>query len=304
MPAVSIVMNCRNGARYLKEALDSVYAQTFSDWELVFWDNASTDASAEIARGYDARLRYFRSEDTLTLGAARNRALEQCQGRFIGFLDTDDAWMPSKIEKQARLFDDPEVGLVYANCLIFTDEGAQRLHYRSPRDYAVGRCFDELLARYFLAMPSVMLRREALGPRSEWVDESFSVAEEADLFLRVALRWKLAMVPEVLARYRIHAGSESRQRAERFLAEGLQILAKLRAAQPDFDRGHGEAARRFLDWARYSQALMRWRAGDSRGARDQLTLLSERSLRHTLFWMLSFVPYRLAAPALSRLGKL
>ena len=304
MPAVSIVMNCRNSARYLDEALDSVYAQTFSDWEIVFWDNASTDESAAIARQRDSRLRYFRSEEVLTLGAARNRALDQCRGEFIAFLDTDDAWLPSKLEKQLALFGDPEVGLVYSNCVIFTDGGARRLHYRSRAGYAVGHCFDELLSRYFLAMPAVMLRRAALGARPDWFDEAFSVSEEGDLFLRIAQRWKLAMVPEVLARYRVHAGSESRQRAERFLAEGMQILAKLRATVPGFDRDHGEAGRRFLDWARYSQALMRWRAGDGHGARDQLTQLSEHRLRHALFWVLSFVPYRVAGPALAHLGKL
>src|ERR1035441_6876343 len=93
MPRVSVVMNGFNGERYLRAAIDSVVAQTFQDWELIFWDNASTDGSAEIVRSYgDARLRYFRGERTVPLGAARKLALEKVRGEWIGFLDTDDLW--------------------------------------------------------------------------------------------------------------------------------------------------------------------------------------------------------------------
>ncbi|MEK7079138.1 MAG: glycosyltransferase, partial [Patescibacteria group bacterium] len=62
VPKVSIIMNCFNGSKYLRESIDSVYAQTYRNWEIIFWDNASTDNSAEIAKNYDSRLRYFRSE--------------------------------------------------------------------------------------------------------------------------------------------------------------------------------------------------------------------------------------------------
>ncbi len=118
-PLISVIMNCLNCAKYLKEAIDSVYAQTYTNWEIIFWDNASTDRSAEIARSYDGRLRYFRGSETVPLGEARNRALEQARGEFIAFLDCDDLWMPQKLEKQLPLFDDPEVGLVFSDSIIF-----------------------------------------------------------------------------------------------------------------------------------------------------------------------------------------
>jgi len=97
-PKVSVIMNCYNGEKYLKEAIDSVYAQTYPDWEIVFWNNASTDRSAEIARGYDMRLRYFEEEEKIPLGAARNRALEQTRCNFVAFLDWDDLCMPGKLD--------------------------------------------------------------------------------------------------------------------------------------------------------------------------------------------------------------
>ena len=84
-PLVSVIMNCYNGDKYLRAAIESVYDQTYKNWEIIFWDNASTDNSAAIANSYDAKLRYFYSKETVTLGAARNKALKQCKGEYISF---------------------------------------------------------------------------------------------------------------------------------------------------------------------------------------------------------------------------
>ena len=86
MPLVSIIMNCYNGSSYLGKAIDSVYAQKFLDWEIIFWDNASTDESGTIAKSYDERLKYFRTEKNTPLGEARNSALSKVSGKYIGFL--------------------------------------------------------------------------------------------------------------------------------------------------------------------------------------------------------------------------
>ena len=89
-PLVSVVINCLNGARYLREAIDSVFSQTYDNWEIVFWDNHSCDESGVIAKSYGDRVRYHRSESTTGLGLARNRALNACRGKYIAFLDVDD----------------------------------------------------------------------------------------------------------------------------------------------------------------------------------------------------------------------
>src|SRR3989304_6187690 len=105
MARVSIIMNCLNCAKYLREAIDSIYAQTYKDWEIIFWDNASTDDSAVIAGNYDGRLRYFRDEEVVPLGKSRNLAMEKAGGEYIAFLDCDDKWMPEKLERQIPLFE-------------------------------------------------------------------------------------------------------------------------------------------------------------------------------------------------------
>ena len=118
-PMVSVIMNCFDGETYLPEALDSVLAQTFEDWEIVFWDNQSTDRSAEIFNSYaDPRFRYWYAPDHTLLYEARNYAIERARGEFIAVLDTDDWWLPHKLEKQLPLFSDPSVGFTCTNCWV------------------------------------------------------------------------------------------------------------------------------------------------------------------------------------------
>ena len=104
MPLVSIIMNIRNGSAYLRESLDCVMAQTFADWELIVWDDCSTDDSARIVAEYkDPRVRYFLSPEETPLGKARANAIRQATGQWLAFLDQDDLWTSTKLEKQMAL---------------------------------------------------------------------------------------------------------------------------------------------------------------------------------------------------------
>ena len=116
-PLVSVIMNCFNGEKYLRGAIDSVISQTYKNWEIIFWDNQSNDKSAKIFKDYkDDRLKYYCADSHIEiLYRARNYALKKANGEFIAFLDVDDWWLPEKLEKQIPLFNDPDVGLVYGN---------------------------------------------------------------------------------------------------------------------------------------------------------------------------------------------
>ena len=119
MPLVSVIMNVRNGAAFLREALDSVLSQTFADWELIVWDDCSTDDSAQIVGEYqDRRIRYFLSPEDTPLGKARDQAIRQATGEWLAFLDQDDVWLPRKLEKQMALAEDG-VGIIYGRTVLF-----------------------------------------------------------------------------------------------------------------------------------------------------------------------------------------
>ena len=123
-PLVSVIMNCFNGEKYLRDAIDSVISQTYKNWEIIFWDNQSNDKSAKIFKDYkDGRLKYYLAASHIEiLYKARNYALKKANGEFIAFLDVDDWWLLEKLEKQISLFDDPEVGLVYGNVWLFFEK--------------------------------------------------------------------------------------------------------------------------------------------------------------------------------------
>ena len=128
---VSIILNCFNGEKYLKDALESVVNQTYNNWELVFWDNKSSDGSKKILDLYNSKkFKYYRSNVHTSLYDARNLAVKECKGEFIAFIDADDYWEKDKLEKQIKLFEKENVGVVYGNLWIYNEKLKKKKYFR------------------------------------------------------------------------------------------------------------------------------------------------------------------------------
>ncbi|ABE52511.1 glycosyltransferase family 2 protein [Methanococcoides burtonii] len=223
-PTISIIMNCFNCSKYLKEAIDSVYAQTYEDWEIIFWDNVSTDNSAEIANSYDNKLRYFCGNKNVPLGYARNLAIEKIQGKYIAFLDCDDMWLPTKLEKQMAIFESTSnVKLVFSDCNIVDSQ-----HNIINRSFAVqtparGNVFEKLLMSYnFIPLVTAMIEKDVLDDVGCF-DNTYRIAEEYDMFLRIAYKYPIDFVDEPLAEYRVH-DSNCSHRQDIGIKEELMIM--------------------------------------------------------------------------------
>ena len=232
-------MNCLNCAKYLREAIDSVYAQTYRDWEIIFWDNVSTDDSAEIAKSYDGKLRYFCGETTVPLGHARNLAIENARGKCIAFLDCDDMWLPEKLKKQMELLEkNPDVMLVYSNsCTVDYMGAVLKISFDSGKPER-GEIFNELLSRYnFIPLLTVVIRKEVLDEVGLF-DNRYNVAEEYDLFLRIAYKHPVDYVEKPLARYRVHESNVSHNR-DAGIREELEILNTWLRSDPVLKRELG-----------------------------------------------------------------
>jgi len=120
---VSIILNCYNGEKYLEDALKTVINQSYDNWELIFWDNRSTDNSKKIFDSFESeKFRYFYSNKHTPLYEARNLALKECRGKYIAFIDADDYWETNKLEKQISLFENKRVGVVYGNLWIYNEK--------------------------------------------------------------------------------------------------------------------------------------------------------------------------------------
>ena len=105
-PLVSIIINCFNGEIFLKDCLKSVLNQTYKNWEVIFWDNKSTDKSAKIFKNYkNKKFRYFFSKKHSTLYEARNKAIKKARGKYVSFLDTDDLWNKNKLKTQVNFLE-------------------------------------------------------------------------------------------------------------------------------------------------------------------------------------------------------
>lgn len=290
-PLVSVIMNCYNGEQYVREAIDSVLMQTWKNWELIFWDNLSSDSTAEIVKSYDdQRIRYFLAESFDKLGAAREKAIQKASGKYIAFLDSDDRWLPNKINKVLPLFADPEVGLVFSNCRIFDGCGYEKIIYKSPKDYAVGYVFYEMLSKYFLNLQTVVLRTSALSELTQWFDPNFEVSEEADLFLRIAHRWKFAIVDEVLAEYRLHSQSDSWKKTKLFVTESAMIIEKLATLYPDERERIVSASQGIMDVSYWSCAISTLISGDKPSTREYIAKMSKLGIKQYLVYIGTFFP--------------
>jgi glycosyltransferase involved in cell wall biosynthesis len=299
LPLVSVIMNCFNGERYLREAIDSVYSQTYPNWEIIFWDNASTDSSGEIANSYDNRMRYFRGEETTSLGEARNKAMEQARGEFIAFLDCDDLWFPEKLEKQVPLFHDPKVGIVFCDTIYFNDNGeGERLYSR--RKYCTGSCFAKLLIDNFISIPSVVIRRDALIEQKEWFDLRFSMNEECDLFIRISFNWHLDMVAEPLAKWRLHPASLTSRQKAGFAAEYEAMLVKYQKIFPEFITRFAGEIRSLNMVIAFIRARDAWESGDSRAVRLHMAPYMFANLKALTYYVMTFFPRGFATAFINR----
>lgn len=291
MATVSVIMNCYNSDAYLREAIESVYAQTFKDWEIIFWDNASTDKSAEIAKSYDDRLKYFRGERTVPLGNARNLALAKASGQYIAFLDCDDLWLSTKLEKQIVLFEKKRhVGLVYCDTIFFKASGDLYNVFSRERPYR-GMVFRNLLSRYFLSMETVVIRKEALDALDHWFDDTLAMAEEMDLFLRIAHDWELDFVDEPLAKWRMHEKSESHEKLYMVPKEKEIILAKLAKIYPEFTQRYGVEISGQRRMIAYHWALASWKDGEAKKARSYLHPYVLKETKTFIAYVMSIFPY-------------
>lgn len=215
-PRVSIVMAAKNYARFLPEAVQSVFAQTTRDWELLIIDDGSSDHTPDAVRPFlaDARVRYFRS-DTLGQPRAKNLGIAFARGDFVAFLDADDAWEPTKLAKQLAVFAaKPEVGVVYSERALINEASEPLPQPPVPRATPRGRVLPEMFTQNFVCFSSVVVKREVFS-RVGTFNPLFDLAIDYDLWLRVAKHYQFDCVNEELVRYRTGHGNLSKKLRDR-----------------------------------------------------------------------------------------
>jgi glycosyltransferase involved in cell wall biosynthesis len=203
---VSIVMPNYNCAKFIKETIQSVIEQTYSNWEILFVDDCSTDKSIAIAESFDdERIKIFKNEKNSGAAVSRNKALREARGKWIAFLDSDDIWEKDKLEKQISFMRENNYSFSYAKYKEISETGEELKRIVSgPKKIGKRKQF----AYCWQGCLTVMYDREVVGPI-----QIADIKKNNDyaIWLKVCKKAKCFLFPEVLGFYRKRSGSISRQ---------------------------------------------------------------------------------------------
>lgn len=210
---VSIVMNCHNGEVFLNLAIKSVLNQTYKKWELIFWDNNSSDNSAKIFHSFkDKRLKYYFKKKKVSLYESRNAAIKKAKGEFLAFLDVDDEWLPKKLNLQVKKFRDQKVGLVYGNYhTININNFLIKKKLGIKKKLPEGYILKDLLKNYCVGLLTIMIRKKFIIHDQEIFKVKYNYLGDLDFVLRFSLKYKFAAVQESVGIYRKHDNQMQRK---------------------------------------------------------------------------------------------
>ncbi len=270
MPRVSIVVPIYNGERFLEEALESIFAQTFRDYEVICVNDGSTDRSGRLLQKYENKLTLI-TQSNAGQGAARNTGVARAVGPYVAFLDQDDRWYPDKLRQQVLALDADQKA-VLAHCEVdrmdaegrITQERVSSFERPNALRSPLGRLIDEQLI-----LPSSMLVRREFFQAVGGFDAQLMGYEDFDLCARLRLHGRFVFVEESGLCYRHHLSGFSRTGGIRVLQSQERFLMRMRALYPgDHDKEqliHSMLAECYSNWG---VAVLR--SGDTREGRRML----------------------------------
>jgi glycosyltransferase involved in cell wall biosynthesis len=206
---VSVIIPAYNAIRYLPETLSSVFNQTFSDLEIVIVNDGSTDETERwVKQQTDPRLRVI-SQENKGASKARNTGILNSEGEYLAFLDSDDLWAPSKLERQVKVLDTySDTGLVYTWVTSIDEKGVSR--GRQYKNFAEGKIWETLVFHNVLECGSTPLVRRSCFEEVGMFDETLTNVEDRDMWLRIARFYDFKVVKEPLVYYRQHPSSKGK----------------------------------------------------------------------------------------------
>src|SRR5690554_2731809 len=250
---VSILMPVYNGSLFLDRSINSVQEQSYSNWELIIIDDASTDSSVQVIQKFldDDRIVLKKNAKNLGISSSRNKGLNYSKGEIIAILDQDDEWLPQKLEKQMALFNkiDSTVGLVYCNTKVEVTNGKSQAF---KKDIAPGDTIEENLKKLFLtnflSSLTVVFRKECIDKVGNFNEDIKWGGDDYDLWLRIATQYKFVFVDEVLCIRHEHGKNFSHSK-KKMMYGSLEVGKEIVEKHPEF--GALQNQRAALHYYRY-----------------------------------------------------
>lgn len=225
-PKISIITVTHNREAFIREAIDSILAQTFKDWELLVIDDASTDNTENIVNEYilkDPRIKYFKNEKNLGIARTRNKGLELALGEYIAPLDSDDKWLDnSKLQKQVEFLDINQDYALLGGGIIHIDANSNNTKK------VLFPVYDSVIRNIILQfnpfVQSTLLFRKKVALDLGGYSTSYMICDDYDLWLKIGLKYKFTNIPQVLAGYRIHGTNITHTKRLTTAREILEIV--------------------------------------------------------------------------------
>ena len=248
MPTVNVIIHTYNNERFIAETVESVLNQTYKEYEIVVVDDGSVDGTRDALIPYMQKIRYHYKENG-GIASAKNAGISLSETEFVAFLDHDDLWVPDKLQLQMEHFNEnPQIGLVYAKYTSFRD--GKELRTKPEKGYS-GWIFKELLSKSFIQTSTVVVKRECLDAVGPY-DETFSLGDEYDMFLRISKKFQCGFIDKGLTRYRVHDTNASNNDFL-FDNENLGVYKKIYNNFTDLDGVEKKILRKRI--ARYSMKV-------------------------------------------------
>lgn len=204
-PKISVVMPVYNAEKYLREAMDSILSQTYTDFEFIIIDDGSVDTSPEIVRSYDdARIRFYQNEHNMGVAATLNRGLDLAEGEYIARMDSDDISLPERFARQMEYMDAHPECIICGSNLILLEKGKDTTIFKySERDAEIRA---DLIFNCAFAHPSVMFNAALICEHNLRYDLSYEKAEDYELWSRALAYGRGYNIQIPLLKYRKHEG--------------------------------------------------------------------------------------------------
>lgn len=203
-PKISIVINCHNGEQFLFKTLQSIAEQSFKDFEVIFWDNRSTDRSKDIYKSFkDKRFKYFYVAKKTSLYEGRNLAIKKTKGKYISFVDTDDFWSPKKLKIQYECFKRENIDIVYSNLWILKEQnGKKKLYINSYNKKKAIQT--SILENSSVTLLTSLIRKSVFSYNLKPFNKNYNHIGDLDFFFKLSQKFKFKYLDKPLAYYRLH----------------------------------------------------------------------------------------------------
>lgn len=296
IPKISVIIPCYNSEKYIRETIDSVLSNQSGRFslEIIAVNDCSTDNTIKILEEYGPSICIIDKKSNEGACRARNDGIRSAKGEYIALCDHDDSWEHDKLVLQLDKFNDPKVGLVCSNADSFNECGVLLASMALERPLRRGAVFVNLLYSNFIIQSSVLIRKDVFSEIGLF-DEDIFPAEDLDLWLRIADKWKVDYVANVLVHYRISSTMYSRDKIRMKQARIPVIIRHAKKLNSTKDE-HAITAHALLEFA-----MDYWYSRRFSEARDKLKESIKYSInfKSFLYLLLTYIPTCFLIPILS-----